>query len=87
MLTFFGLTPEYRARLFSQIHEIVFFGKGGYSWTEVYEMPIWLRRFTWQKINEHYKEERQETEKANKQIKSAQSKIKIPNYRAKAPSK
>ena len=50
-------------------------------------MPIWLRRFTWQKINEHYKEERQETEKANKQIKSAQSKIKIPNYRAKAPSK
>ncbi len=55
--TFFGLTPDYRKNLFSQIHEIVFNGKGGYSWTEVYNMPIWLRRFTFEKMKEFYAEE------------------------------
>jgi len=55
--TFFGLTPEDRKNLFSQIHEIVFNGKGGYSWTEVYNMPIWLRRFTFEKMKVYYEEE------------------------------
>jgi len=55
--TFFGLTPDYRKNLFSQIHEIVFNGKGGYSWAEVYNMPIWLRRFTFEKMKEFYAEE------------------------------
>ena len=55
--TFFGLTPEYRKNLFSQIHEIVFNGKGGYSWAEVYNMPIWLRRFTFEKLKEFYDSE------------------------------
>lgn len=54
--TFFGLTQEYRLSLFSQIHEIVFHGKGGYDWETIYNMPIWLRRFTFEKINKHYKE-------------------------------
>jgi hypothetical protein len=58
--TFFSLTPsqaaEYRHGLFNQIHEIVFFGKGGYDWHTVYEMPIWLRNFTMKKIQEHYEE-------------------------------
>ena len=59
--TFFGLTPEYRQSFFSQIHEIVFNGQGGYTWSEVYNMPIWLRRFTFSKMKEHFKmlEERQ----------------------------
>jgi hypothetical protein len=59
--TFFGLTPEYRKNLFSQIHEIVFNGKGGYSWTEVYNMPIWLRRFTFEKMKEYYENESKES--------------------------
>ena len=58
-LPFFGLTPkivpEIRKQLFTQIHEIVFYGKGGYDWHTVYNMPIWLRKFTFNKINEHYK--------------------------------
>jgi len=54
MLTFFGLTSEYRNALFSQIHEIVFNGQGGYDYQTVYNMPIWLRRFTFQKLKEHY---------------------------------
>jgi hypothetical protein len=35
-LAFFGLTPDNvaqaRAAIFTQIHEIVFHGKGGYDW-------------------------------------------------------
>ena len=54
MPTFFGLTSEYRASVFSQIHEIVFNGQGGYDYETVYNMPIWLRRFTFQKLKEHY---------------------------------
>ena len=57
-LTFFGLTldtaPQVRLNLFTQIHEIVFYGKGGYDWDTVYNMPVWLRKFTLSKIEEHY---------------------------------
>jgi len=40
--------------LFTQIHEIVFHGKGGYSWGTVYDMPIWLRRFTYKQIQDYF---------------------------------
>jgi hypothetical protein len=57
-LAFFGLTseivPQYRANLFTQIHEIVFHGQGGYDWGTVYNMPIWLRKFTFHKLKEYY---------------------------------
>jgi hypothetical protein len=53
-LTFFGLTPNYRLSVFNQIHDIVFHGKGGYTWETIYNMPIWLRNFTFNKINEFY---------------------------------
>ena len=62
--TFFGLTPAYRASLFSQIHEIVFFGNGGYTWPDVYNMPIWLRKFTFKSIQEHMKKVSEASNKA-----------------------
>ena len=59
-LAFFGLTseivPQYRVNLFTQIHEIVFHGQGGYDWETVYNMPIWLRKFTFHKMKTHYEE-------------------------------
>ena len=59
-LAFFGLTPEKanqsRLNIFTQIHEIVFWGNGGYSWAEVYNMPIWLRIFTFNQIRKHYED-------------------------------
>ncbi len=67
-LSFFGLTSETapiaRANLFTQIHEIVFHGKGGYDWHTIYGMPRWLRQFTFNKIDEFYKKENEEYEKA-----------------------
>jgi hypothetical protein len=59
-LAFFGLTSEiaqqYRINLFTQIHEIVFHGQGGYDWETVYNMPIWLRKFTFHKMKIYYEE-------------------------------
>ena len=62
--TFFGLTQTYRISLFAQIHEIVFHGNGGYDWHTVYNMPIWLRNFTFNKMREHYDKEAAEMKKA-----------------------
>ena len=61
---FFTLPLEYRTAVFRQIHEIVFFGKGGYDWDTVYNMPIWLRRFTFNTMNEYYEKENEEYNKA-----------------------
>jgi hypothetical protein len=69
-LTFFGLTydiaPQARAAVFTQIHEIVFHGKGGYDWHTIYDMPIWLRRFTFNKIQEFYTSEKEAYENKGK---------------------
>jgi hypothetical protein len=57
-LGFFGLTSEvakqYRVNLFNQIHEIVFHGQGGYDWGTIYNMPIWLRKFTFHQMKNYY---------------------------------
>lgn len=60
-LTFFGLTPkiapEIRIRIFRQIHQILFHGKGGYDYDTVYNMPLWLRKFTFSEIQKFYDDE------------------------------
>ena len=91
-LTFFGLTlksaPEVRKVLFRQIHEIVFHGKGGYDWFSVYNMPIWLRKFTFNEINDFIIKENKRIEKANKgksnskNILDSSGKIKPPKFSA-----
>jgi hypothetical protein len=67
--SFFGLTsdtaPLYRKNLFKQIHEIVFHGNGGYSWSEIYNMPRWLRLFTFKEIEDHFKKQKEEYEKVS----------------------
>ena len=69
-LTFFGLTQsnisETRLAIFSQIHQIVFHGKGGYDWNTVYNMPIWLRRFTFNELIKFYEEEKKVHENVGK---------------------
>ena len=66
MSDFFGLTPQYRNILFSQIHDLVYHGGGGFIHSEIYNMPIWLRRFHINKISEWNKEQNEEAEQARK---------------------
>ncbi len=87
-LDFFGLTfnsaPKARNAIFTQIHQIVFHGKGGYDWHNVYNMPIWLRRFTFNEIQKYYTEEKNEVENKNssksKTIIDSEGKIKAPEF-------
>jgi len=87
-LTFFGLTydiaPEARNSLFKQIHQIVFHGNGGYDWHTVYNMPIWLRKFTFNEIQNHYNEEKKQMEnsktKGSKTVIGADGKVKSPEF-------
>ena len=62
-LAFFGLTSEvakqYRVNLFTQIHEMVFHSQGGYDWETIYNMPIWLRKFTFHQMKTYYEEKTQ----------------------------
>ena len=48
--------------MFKMIHDIVFHGNGGYDWHTVFNMPIWLRKFTYQQIAE-YKEKESDAHK------------------------
>ena len=65
--TFFGLTSEQalisRKNLFTYIHEIVFHGNGGYNWHTVYNMPVWLRNFTYSEISNFHQKQNEEAEK------------------------
>ena len=62
-LTFFGLTSSYRKELFTQLHDLVFHGGGGFIHKEVYNMPTWLRRFHIEQINQFNKEQNEKIEK------------------------
>ena len=94
LLTFFGLTPEYRASLFTQIHEIVFHGQGGYSWNIIYDMPVWLRNFTYNKIREFHHSKNDQKDTVQESIKNMKlagatnpTKSTSPSYITKASKK
>ena len=89
-LTFFGLTTDTilqsRTAIFKQIHQIVFHGNGGYDWHTVYNMPIWLRRFTFNEIRKHFEEENEAIQKQSrgknsnsKTVIDSDGKVKLPD--------
>lgn len=90
-MTFFGLNykhaPKARNAVFSQIHEIVFHGKGGYDWHTIYNMPVWLRRFTFNKIQTFYLEEKKQYDNAksnqNTTVINPDGKIESPEFLSK----
>ncbi len=85
-LTFFGLTsdlvPQVRVNLFTQIHEIVFHGQGGYDWETVYNMPIWLRKFTFNKMREYYDKQNPESndDLGSQSQKIKEGKVDLPSH-------
>ena len=75
MFPFFGLTTDYKLGLHQEIFSLCYFGKGGFTWSEVYELPIHLRRFYIQQVSKAIEEK-------NKAEKSEYSKAKasVPNF-------
>ena len=83
---------EDRILIFRQIHEIVFYGNGGYDWDTVYNMPLWLRKTTFNLLKEHYDKEKEEIDKQQSALINSNKKDIArpniaPNYIAKAPRK
>lgn len=58
----YGIRPDYRPKVHREIFELCYHGKGGFTWSEVYEMPVWLRRFYIREINRKHNEDRQTLE-------------------------
>jgi len=95
--TFFGLTSDsainYRLGLFNQIHEIVLHGKGGYDYSTVYNMPLWLRNFTFNKLKEYYNDQQPKngddswTQGSVREEASKNKTIQVPTYVTKASKK
>lgn len=79
--------------LFTQIHEILFHGQGGYDYNTVYNMPIWLRNFTFKKLRDWYdksnksKNEDSWVQGNAKEAASENKKIHVPTYVTKASKK
>ena len=78
-LTFFGLTSEYRVSLFTQIHDLVYHGNGGFIHSEVYNMPIWMRQYHIKKINEYLVKQQEEVKKQKGQSNVGDNKLSRPN--------
>jgi hypothetical protein len=57
----------------------VYHGGGGFIHSEVYNMPIWMRRFHIQKINQYSKKQNEEIEKAKGQSNIGDGQIQRPN--------
>ena len=54
------------------------FHGNGYDWHTIYNMPIWLRNFTFKKLEEYFKKQEEAQNKANNQLKNSKE-IARPN--------
>lgn len=62
-----------------EILQLVYYTKGGFTWSEVYnEIPVPLRRFYLRELEKMMKEEKEEA-KSSAKSGSSQSKTNIPN--------
>ena len=61
---FFGLTPNYKFQVYQEIHDLVYHGNGGFIYSEVYVMPIHIRRYHIKKIDELHRKRNDEDQKA-----------------------
>tara|TARA_B100000900_G_scaffold396559_1_gene395962 strand:- start:1989 stop:2189 length:201 start_codon:yes stop_codon:yes gene_type:complete len=57
----------------------VFHGGGGFKHSEVYNMPIWMRKYHIQKINEYNKEQNEKAEKARGNNSNSAKPVRGPN--------
>tara|TARA_R100001509_G_scaffold138970_1_gene93321 strand:- start:133 stop:411 length:279 start_codon:yes stop_codon:yes gene_type:complete len=76
-LIFSGFDAKYRLQLHETIFDIVWFGEGRWNWTDIYNMPIFLRRYWIKRINGIVKDR----EAAVKQQQQKSNKSKLPTKR------
>tara|TARA_R110000782_G_scaffold258264_1_gene347890 strand:+ start:161 stop:376 length:216 start_codon:yes stop_codon:yes gene_type:complete len=60
------------------MHDLVFHGGGGFIHSEIYNMPIWMRRFHVSKISEFNNKQNEESKNTNT-LSSNSNIVKGPN--------
>lgn len=50
----------------SEIHDLVYHGNGGFIYSEVYNMPIQMRKFHIRKINDYIEKQNEQYENAKR---------------------
>ena len=66
----------------TECFELTYHGGGGFSWSEVWEMPVPQRRFNLKKIQEYLKKVQELRDEQNQVVteKTDMSKFKVPDY-------
>jgi len=62
--TFFGLTDKYIESTYEQFFQLKHFG--GWSFTEMYNLPVGLRLWWLDRLRKHFEEEKKQIEKAQR---------------------
>jgi len=62
---------EYKVDLHNHLFELSFNSQGMLSFSDVYNMPIYLRKFYFKRLQKHYKDEADAMEKARNKSKSS----------------
>jgi len=63
-----------------QCFDLAFHGKGGFTYNDARNLPVYLRTYFINKINDYYKERNKADEKAAKQAQS-KSRVRPPSFR------
>ena len=75
--TFFGFKPEHRVDLHDQIFNMLWAGEGRWTWSDIYYMPLFLRKFYIKKLNSIH-EKQKTAEKQRKKKPTPKDKIAKP---------
>ena len=68
--TFFGLTAAYRVGKQEQIFDLVYHSQGGFTYQDVYNMPVYLRTFYIRKMSKMFSDQKKEHETAMRKQKA-----------------
>jgi len=49
--TFFGFNPTHQIQFHEQLFDLLWYGEGRWSWHDIYNLPIHIRRLWITKIN------------------------------------
>jgi len=67
-LSFFGLQPKNKLDIHEEIFNLLHYAKGGFTFTEAYNLPITLRRFYLKRLNKEYEDRTKESQKQQQKI-------------------
>ena len=73
-LPFFGLNPEHKPQIHNEIFELIYFGSG-FTHSDVYNMPSFLRKFYYKKLSDTKQKESDEIKKAQQKSKPPKSRF------------